>query len=326
MISTKNLISEITQVPRTWPFEYYLNLNENLIGQDVKILSAFNAKDKIPSMCIYFDVSADYYKFKDFSSGYQGDSVNLVMYLFNLKDRHAAIIKIIEDYQKYVQDNSIQHVADIKIQDRFKVVDYEIRSWNSLDQKYWTQFHIGSDLLEHYEVAPLSFFKMERINHDGTVTSYVTSKNYLYGYFRKDGSLYKIYLPKTPEKKFIKVQNYIQGFEQLTGTKYLIITSSLKDLMSFTRLGITNIEAIAPDSENSIISESIINNLKTKYKKILVMFDNDEPGMNSMKKYKELYDLDYIHLELEKDISDAVSVHGVDTVREKVFQLLKQAI
>jgi hypothetical protein len=44
MISTRNLISDLRDVPREWVFENYLNLKEKLTGQDVKILSAFNSK------------------------------------------------------------------------------------------------------------------------------------------------------------------------------------------------------------------------------------------------------------------------------------------
>ena len=68
MISTKNLISDLTEVPIEWVFEYYLNLKERLTGQNIKMLSAFNVKDKVPSMFIYQDSGK--YKFKDFSSGF----------------------------------------------------------------------------------------------------------------------------------------------------------------------------------------------------------------------------------------------------------------
>ena len=39
MISTKAIIYDLNQVPTEWPFEFYLNLPEKLIGQDVKIKS-----------------------------------------------------------------------------------------------------------------------------------------------------------------------------------------------------------------------------------------------------------------------------------------------
>ena len=98
MILTKNLVSDLRDVPREWVFEYYLNLKERLVGQDIKMLSAFNSKDKVPSMCIYTDAMSGFYKFKDFSSGNQGDSIELVKALFNLSSRGHATIKIINDY------------------------------------------------------------------------------------------------------------------------------------------------------------------------------------------------------------------------------------
>ena len=108
--------------------------------------------------------------------------------------------------------------------------------------------------------------------------------------------------------------------------KYLLITSSLKDLMTFDKLSIGNIESIAPDSENTMISETVIKELKSKYFKIIILFDNDEPGIKAAQKYKEKYGLDYVILPLEKDLSDSVKLHGIDKVKEVLFPLLKQVL
>lgn len=324
MISTKNLF-EIGDIPQTWVFEYYLRLQEKLVGQDVKILSVFNAKDKVPSMCIYVDANSDEYKFKDFSSGLQGGHIRLVMELYNIT-YPLAITKIIHDYEEYKKHNTCAERTEIVHHDKFKVTDYQIRHWNNLDQAYWMGYHIPSSLLEYYNVAPLEFFTMSKEEPDGKITEIVSKRNYLYGYFKKDGTLYKVYLPKTPDKKFIKVGNYIQGVEQLVGREYLIITSSMKDLMAFTRLGFDNIESVAPDSENSILPGSFVEKIKKKYKKVLVLFDNDEPGIKSMAAYKNKHGLDYIRLELEKDLSDAVKVHSVEHVKKVLTKLIKKSI
>jgi hypothetical protein len=327
MISTKNLISDLKDVPREWVFENYLNLKEKLTGQDVKILSAFNSKDKIPSMCIYTDSISGYYKFKDFSSGNQGDSIELVKALYNMPTRSHATSKILSDYQEFVNNNTFFEKREFKIHDKFKVVDYEIRHWNTLDQQYWTRFKIGSTLLEHYNVSPLSYFTMEKKDIDGTIILFKFEKPYMYGYFRNDGTLYKIYMPKNLNKKFIKIQNYAQGHEQLTFDKdYLIITSSLKDLMVFQKLKIVNAECIAPDSENTMIPESTINKLSKSYKSIIVLFDNDEPGIKAAERYKHKYNFSYVVLPMEKDLSDSIEKHGVDKVRGILLPLLKQAI
>ena len=115
-------------------------------------------------------------------------------------------------------------------------------------------FSIGSKMLEHYNVAPLDFYVMTKEDNLGIQSSMRISANYIYGYFKEDGTLYKIYQPKVKDGKFIKARDYIQGSEQLRGDKkFLIITSSLKDLMAFNKLKIADAESIAPDSENSMI-------------------------------------------------------------------------
>jgi hypothetical protein len=327
MISTKNIISDLKDIPREWIFEYYLNLKEKLTGQDLKILSAFNAKDKVPSMCIYTDTLSGVYKFKDFSSGIQGDGIALVTALFNMPNRGHATNKIIFDYQEYLKYNTCSEIREFKVHDKFKVVDYEMRHWNTLDQQYWMKYKIGSNLLEHYNVTPLKYFVMEKKDIDDTVLSFKFERPYMYGYFRNDGTLYKIYMPKTTDKKFIKVQNYAQGTDQLSFEKdYLIITSSLKDLMVFQKLKIANAECIAPDSENTMIPESTVNKLSKRYKSIIVLFDNDEPGIKAAERYKLKYNFNYAVLPMEKDLSDSVAKHGIDKVRDMLLPLLKQAL
>lgn len=324
MISTKQLVTSSKSVPDEWIFEYYLGLNERLCGQNIKILSAFNSKDKVPSMFIYIDSTTGGYKFKDFSSGHQGKAINLVEKLFNINFNQARN-KVVTDYEQFLVDNTYKKVHEFVIHDKYKVVDWQIRHWTNQDQAYWMKFKIGSKLLDFYNVSPLEFFTMEKTDIDGSISSVTFNNSYTYGYFREDGSIYKIYMPKNQEKKFIKVENYIQGFDQLRGQPNLVITSSLKDLMAFTKLGFKNIEAIAPDSENSMISEMMIEKFKKKYNFICVLFDNDEPGIAAMQKYTEKYGFPAILLPMAKDLSDSVKEYGIDSVRETLLPLLKQA-
>jgi len=326
MISTKNLIYDLADVPREWIYEHYLNLSEKLTGQDVKIKSVFNLREKTPSMCIYMDTN-NIYKFKDFSSGIGGDSLSLVQNLFNLATRGIASFKVIEDYNQYVLNNGINPIKSYKQQSRYKVTDYEIRHWNTLDQKYWMGYTIGSKLLAKYNVSPLEYYIMQKTDENEVLSSITIKGNYIYGYFKEDGSLYKIYQPKVKDSKFIKVRDYIQGSEQLTYDKpFLVITSSLKDLMAYNKLKISNSEAIAPDSENTMIGESTISLLSKRYNSIIVLFDNDEPGVKAAEKYKSKYGFNYVILDLEKDLSDAIKVHGVDKVRDNMLPLLKQTL
>ena len=179
MISTKAIIYDLNQVPTEWPFEFYLNLPEKLIGQDVKIKSVFSA-EKTPSFCIYSDKMGKY-RFKDFSTGKSGDTIDFVLHYYNLESRGVAVRKIMDDYSEYISRHDItprEYVAE----SRYEVSDYEIRHWNNLDQNYWIGFSIGSGMLEHYNVAPLSFYTMTKEDNLGVQNNMRISTNYIYGY------------------------------------------------------------------------------------------------------------------------------------------------
>ena len=326
MLSTKSIITSITDVPREWVFEYYLNLPEKLTGQDVKIKSAFNPVDKTPSMYIFLSNSA-VYRYKDFSSGKTGDALDLVQELFKLSTRGETAHKIMQDYGKFILTHDEDYSArDFKKKAKYQVVDFTVRSWTNLDEKFWTKFYINSKLLEFYKVSPLLNYTIRKEEND-QVKEITIKGNNSYGYFRKDGTLYKIYHPYVKDYKFIKIKDYIQGSDQLTMTvPYLIICSSLKDIMAFTKLGYKNAEAIAPDSENILIPEHMISAYKHKYKGICTLFDNDAPGIESMKKYKNKYDIPQVILEMSKDLSDSIKDHGIIKVKQILTPLLKQAL
>lgn len=327
MIRTKSIISGVNEVPREWVFEFYLKC-EKLCGQDIKIKSVLNTADKNPSMFVYFSKTTGYYKFKDFSAGKSGDGVTFVQEYFKLTTRGEAAHKIIEDYNKFILTNKEDYsLREFKVQQKYKVAHFETRAWTNFDQKYWTKFHISSKKLEKFHVVPLASYKMTK-EEDGEVkTLNVTGRHYIYGYFRTDGTLYMIYQPMVKDCKFIRIRDYIQGTDQLTfKVPYLVICSSLKDLMDFDTMGYTNAEAVAPNSENTLIPEHVIAAYKLKYKDICTLFDNDKAGIDSMAKYKEKYGIKSVHLEMSKDLSDSVRDHGIHKVKEVLTQLLKKVL
>ena len=87
-----------------------------------------------------------------------------------------------------------------------------------------------------------------------------------------------------------------------------------------------NIEVIAPDSENTIIKPYVINNLRKKFSKIITLFDNDQAGHNAINKYLLHYRIHGTYLEIEKDLSDAVKLHGIDEIREFITPLLSKIL
>lgn len=326
MFNTKNLVHDIKEVPVTWVFEHYGRLSERLSGQDIKIKSLFNEKDRTPSMCIYIDQKKGVYQFKDFSTGKAGCHIELVKQLFGLT-YHQACTKILEDYNDFVlHNNGGYDLQQFKQHRKYRVDSYVQRQWNSRDGYFWTQFNIGSRLLERYHVRPLDQYMMRKTNEDGSEISLAIRGLYIYGYFREDGSLYKIYQPKTQDKKFLKVANYIQGSEQLQGKRWLLITASLKDLLSVRSLRL-DLDVVAPDSENTMIPHTQMEEWLQKYEKVLVMFDNDEAGRESMMKYKEKYpEIGLIVLLMSKDVSDSIKDYGVQAVKQQLVTLIDRKI
>jgi hypothetical protein len=326
MFNTKNLVHEVKDVPVPWIFEHFCKLKEKLNGHDVKIKSLFNAKERTPSMCIYYDAKKDGYRYKDFSSGKGGSAIDLVKELTQLP-YHKASALVVEKYNDYVlHNNGGYDVTEFKQASKYKVSKFVFRSWNTSDQYYWTQYNIGSRLLEEYCVRPLEYYVLSKDVVDEDPIELTIRGNYLYGYFKKDGTLYKIYQPKTLDKKFIKVNDYIQGSEQIKNQKYLVITSSLKDIMSLKSLKLA-VDVIAPDSENSMIRKEVMQQYLKDYQKVVVMFDYDDAGLKAMEKYKEIYpNIVPVVLPMSKDLSDSIKDHGAKKVYYTMVPLLNKKL
>jgi hypothetical protein len=322
MIKTNHIISDIKSVPVEWIFEHYLNLTEKLTGQDVNIKSVFNPKEKKPSMFIFFSHDHNRYLFKDYSTDRYGDAMGLVQQLLNLKTKAHAIQKIITDYSAYIKAGGKKvYTREYTPSNKYKLVEIEPRNWNVLDKKYWSMFEISSAMLTKYNIVPISSYT---ISND--INSIDIKGELIYGYFNKNNILYKIYAPYR-KHKFFKANTYVQGYDQLTYKKpYLVICSSMKDLLAFNTLGFANAEAIAPDSENTALDPALIEMFKDKYKQICTLFDNDEAGLRAMHKYHELYNIPYVHLKLEKDLAKSVEEHGIVNTRYHLYPVITKAL
>lgn len=324
MIRTKAIITNVNDISSAWIFERYCPISEKLIGQDVKIKSVFNPNDSVPSMSIF--CKGDTYYYKDFSTDRGGSAIDFIMEYHKISYAEACDM-IIKDYQNYlINSNGVENIERKIVQKvPYTLENYEIRKWNKADAEYWQQYKISSDTLEKYKVFPLKSYTFSK-SDNGEYEFIKTEKQYLYGFFRQDGSLYKIYQPKNLEKKFMQLQPYIHGLDQLEyKSNILIITSSLKDGMCLISLGLP-IEFVAPYSEGSIISLEMIEYFKTKYSKIIVILDNDTAGIKAMERYKALYNLPYIILQLSKDISDSVKDHGVLKTKKEIVNLIKNQL
>lgn len=309
---------DINNIPSNWLYEHYLNLTEPLIGQTITMKSLFNVKDNRPSFFIFLSEDNKTYLWKDFSINDHGSGVQLIAKIFNINRSHAEE-KIINDYLN--QHNKLQPPIIIQPHSKYRITTYKTRDWAKEDQDYWRNYNIPFKLLDYFYVKPLLYFKLKKTT---SIVELTIKGRCIYGYFTKEGVLYKIYQPLNKDYKFYKIMNYTQGVDRISNKEFLIIGSSLKDIMGIKLMQFKNVDVIAPDSENTILSKDFINERKDNHKYICTLFDNDMAGMVGMQKYKDLYDIPSIHFKYEKDIARCIKIHGINNTRELLTPLLKQ--
>lgn len=326
MFSSRKFFKSVDEIPDAWIFKYYLGLAEDFTGKSIRVRSIFNKNDKTPSMFVYLNKELNKIVYKCHSTGKAGNSITLVQELYDLPF-HDACEKIIKDYYDFCKTGEYKPQVITVSNIKWTVTDYTVRSWCVHDAEFWLQFNIGSSILSTYRVFPLSYYKVAQVNCSTgeIIEAREHTGRHMYGYFVGE-KLYKLYNPMNKRFKFfLEDGSYTQGFEQLEGHDTLVIASSLKDVMAIKSLGLT-IDCIAPNSESTKLTTAQIESYKDMYKHVIVCLDSDEAGINSMKYYKEKYNLPFIYLPREKDISDIIKHHGKDAALYDFYPKLQSAI
>ena len=84
------------------------------------------------------------------------------------------------------------------------------------------------------------------------------------------------------------------------------------------------ISAIAPNSENLFLTENQFSKLKKRFKKLVLFYDNDLPGIHNMNKIRKNFDINVVWIPRHynaKDISDFYKTYG----KEKTLELINYA-
>jgi len=183
------------------------------------------------------------------------------------------------------------------------VIKKKARPWMKKDADFWSQYLISKKTLIRFAVSPISHYW---INDN----RFSCKLSYAY----KIGSKYKIYSPYDDVKWMSNTNSkQIQGYDQLPKkADVCIIASSLKDVMCLFEMGIP---AVAMQSEMQLPLRKTIEELKERFKKVAVFYDNDftnpnNPGQTMAKKICKEYRLNNIYLPDDygvKDLSDYIA-------------------
>ena len=139
---------------------------------------------------------------------------------------------------------------------------------------------------------------------------------------------FKIYRPFAD--KYTKWRNNlteydIQGYAQLPSKgDTLIITKSMKDVMCLYEMGIP---AISPSSESTFIPNDILEGLKKRFKRIIILFDRDNAGVKYLRKMSLKTGLEglLVHKKFKaKDISDGIKANSFEEIKEWLYGEIKK--
>jgi archaellum biogenesis ATPase FlaH len=277
-------------------------------------------KQKTPSFNIHCALPSHEWRYKDFATGDEGSCFDLVMKLYNLSFPEA-IKKINDDFNLNLEDSKNSSNGKYTIAKR---------PMNKAEMDFWKQYGIEHDTLLKFKVCALSeFSNVSKEGKEYTIKS--SNEKFIFAYENKDWL--KLYKPLDDKKyKFQylgnKEPNFIFGWEQLPekGEK-VFITGGEKDVLTLAAHGF---HAISLNSETSNIDNNSLVELRNKFEKIIVLYDNDNTGVVHSEKIASSYGLYKLTLpELPnngKDISDFYKQNGsLEQFNELISETLKSA-
>lgn len=274
-------------------------------------------KDKNPSFGIFYSKRTNQLLFKDHGTGECGNVIKFVQ-LYTGITNYPDILK---DIVNRLNINNSTKLTTTQYKPPTETVIGIVRqNFTETDKKYWSQFNIDINTLKKFNVFSIKYYLC-----NGIVKGIYKDTNPMYAY--KVYNNFKIYRPLGD--KYTKWRNNlteydIQGYEQLPQKgDTLIITKSMKDVMCLYKMGIP---AISPSSESTFISDKCLEELKTRFKRILILFDRDVAGVKYLRKISKKTGLEPLLINKKfnaKDVSDAIKLNGFETIKNWIKTELK---
>ena len=318
---TKELI--LSRFSEEQLMEYYLHLpvKKGLFRSPLR-------RDKQPTCSFYRNKSGTLI-FKDFATGQHLNVFDVVQSIF--KCNYFESLRIIANDFGIVRDSALRknpgkiNLNPIKIKDKeISKIQIEVQEFTDSELKWWGRYGISNDILKRFNV-----YSCKHVFLNDQLFAESQQHCPIFGYYGKKYQgleLWRCYFPKRTSFRFITnwPSKKIQGYDQLPKKgKLLVITKSMKDSMCLYSCGIT---ACAPNSENLFIPDKVLEDLKNRFENIVVLYDNDKPGLYNMAKIrKEHPELTYVFIPKRygsKDISDFYKDHG----RKETLNLIKTFI
>lgn len=290
------------------------------IGQ-FKVGMIYNSpfrKDKNPSFGIYYSKRTKQLLFKDHGTGECGNVIKFVS-LFTGKTEYSDILSDIVD-KLNITNNTKLVSSKQYIPPTETVIGVVRQEFTDVDINYWKQFNISMNTLKKFNVNSIKYYLC-----NGIVKGTYKRENPMYAY--KVYNNFKIYRPLAD--KYTKWRNNltdydIQGYEQLPQKgDILFITKSMKDVMCLHEMGYP---AVSPSSESTFLPKDVLEQLKTRFKRIIILFDRDAAGVKRSRKLSRETGLEAMFINKKfkaKDVSDAVKANSFEEIKNWLDETIK---
>lgn len=314
---TKDLI--LSRFSEEQLMEYYLHVpvKKGLFRSPLR-------KDRRPT-CSFYRNGSNTLIFKDFATGQHLNIFGVVQEMFHCDYFEA--LRIIANDMGIVRDKSLQKNSGkinehpVRMQDKeMSKIQVEVQDFTDLELKWWGKYGITLETLKRFNV-----YSCKHVFLNGQLVAKSQQHCPIFGYYGKKYQgieLWRCYFPKRTSFRFITnwPSKKIQGYDQLPKSgKLLVITKSMKDCLSMYSCGIT---AIAPCSENLFVSDNVLEDLKKRFRYIVVFYDNDLPGISNMRKIqKDHPELNFFFIPRcygAKDFSDFYAKYGRKVTLETI--------
>ena len=282
---------------------------ENILKAGKNISNPLLAdKQDTPSFNIFPAKGTGEWRYNDFATGDSGSCFDIVMKLRNLSFPEA-LNTINTDMNLFLDSNTNamppqpKPIAAVKPKDEHdnmkpaKRFTIKSRSFDMNDWAFWEKFTINKETLDKFNVVALASYSA--YNKEGKpyeIKAYSGKLMYAYD----NGDWTKIYKP-FDEKKYkflflgIKEPNYIFGWKHLPAKDDLVfITGGEKDVLTLVSNGLN---AITLNSETANLQDETAEELKQRFKNVIVLYDNDPTGIKQSKhlsSYIKFIDYNYL--------------------------------
>lgn len=291
-------------------------------------------KDKDPSFGFYYNKSGELTT-NDLTTSEKLDCIAFVGRLYEISYKDA-LQKIVMDFNIFCSNdgmnvlktnriitNSSLYSDKIKRETKIQIVQKEF-SEQELD--YWSRWNISEEELEKNDI-----FSFEKVYINGEV---IPSKEEIkFAYYQKElggkKGYFKIYQPFSKKYKWISniPLNLPFGIDNLPFlSDTLVITKGQKDRLILLKL-FTDVVATQNESTSAILK---CLDISKKYKRIVVIYDADPPGVAACTEITELYNWEYFntpnYLYKEKGIKDIAEYEEAFGIKSLIKRLKEKKI